>query len=299
MWKFRAMTTDITVAAPRLAPSAERALAASVAAMFADVDRRFSRFRDDSELARLNRAAQPITTSREMIDLLCAAREHVAASNGLFDPTIGAALCAAGYDRSFAPGALDRPSPSTPPRRARFAELEIDERNARVTRPAHIQIDLGGFLKGRTVDRAAAAAPAIAMIDAGGDAMLRGDGPDGDGWLVDVEDPHDPRCVLVTLRIRDRAVATSADNRRCWRSGHGVAHHLIDPRSGAPAISDLAQVTVVAASAEQADVLAKVAFLRGAAGARELLCRPPANGGVLVSRGGDVELVGELEVANA
>jgi thiamine biosynthesis lipoprotein len=137
------------------------------------------------------------------------------------------------------------------------------------------------------------------MIDAGGDAALRGEGPDGAGWLVDVEDPADARRVVKTLRIRDRAVATSAPNRRRWRTGAGAAHHLIDPRTGAPASSELAQVTVVAPDAEQADVLAKVAFVLGADEGARWLGRRPGIGGVLVLRDGSSLVVGELEVAHA
>jgi thiamine biosynthesis lipoprotein len=299
MRTFRAMNTDISVAAPTLDDAAEQQLAEQVASLFAETERRFSRFCDDSELGRLNRATGPITVSRTLMELLRAARDHVNDTGGLFDPTIGAALCAAGYDRSFAPGALDRGALVTPVVRARFADVAIDEPARRVRRPRHVQLDFGGFLKGRTADRAAALAPATSMIDAGGDAVLRGGGLDGRGWLVDVEDPTDARRVVATLRLRDRAVATSSPNRRRWRAGRGVGHHLIDPRTGLPSASNLAQVTAVAPTAERADVLAKVAFLLGAAdGARSLDGRPGI-GGVLVAGDGVVRMVGELELAHA
>lgn len=299
MRTFRAMTTDVVVAAPALDDAAEHALAERIAAVFADTERRFSRFRPDSELSRLNRATGAVTVSRELIALLGAARRHVAASDGWFDPAIGGALCAAGYDRSFSDGALDRDAEPRACAPARFTDLVIDERRRRVVRPPALQIDLGGFLKGHTADRAAALAQVPCMVDAGGDAVLRGAGPDGQGWLVDVEDPADPRRSVVTLRVRDGAVATSAANRRRWRAGAIRAHHLIDPRTGAPARSDLAQATVLASRAEQADVLAKVAFLRGAAGAVRMLDGQSGIGGVLVSRDGSVRLVGDLEVARA
>ena len=298
MWTFQAMTTAVAIAAPTLTDRAERSLARAIASLFAETERRFSRFRDDSELAQLNRATAPVVVSSELMALLCAARRHAEATDGLFDPTIGAALRAAGYDRSFASAALDRGTPATPAAPARFSELGLDEAACRVTRPPHVQIDLAGFLKGRTVDRAAALAPALAMIDAGGDAVLQGAGPDGDGWLVDVEDPADPARVLLSLRLRDRAVATSAPNRRRWRRGTGTAHHLIDPRTGTPAVSGLAQVTAVAPTAERADVLAKVAFLLGEAEGARLLAAPGL-GGVLVSGDGTVRVVGDLEVAHA
>lgn len=291
MWTFRAMGTEVTVAAPELAAADEQHLATRVAELFADTERRFSRFRSDSELSVLNAARGSVTVSAELARLLAAAREHAAWTGGLFEPAIGGALEAAGYDQSFAPGRLDRDEP-VHPATARFADVQLDESARVVVRPAGVRIDLGGFLKGRTVDRAAALATGSAMIDAGGDARLVGAGPRGRGWLVDVEDPADARRVLVTLRLRDRAVATSAPNRRTWRAGSEQAHHLIDPRTGAPARSDLAQVTAIADTAERADVLAKVAFLLGReAGAAWLVEHGAA--GVLVTRDGQVALAGE------
>ncbi|HEU4612045.1 MAG TPA: FAD:protein FMN transferase, partial [Kofleriaceae bacterium] len=136
------------------------------------------------------------------------------------------------------------------------------------------------------------------MIDAGGDMVLSGAGPDGDGWLVDIEDPDDPRSVLATLCVRDRAVATSAPNRRRWRRGPGDAHHLIDPRTGLPSRSDLAQVTMLAPTAEQADVLAKTAFLLGAREARRFVGARSELAAVLVHRDGTLEIAGDVELVD-
>lgn len=178
---------------------------------------------------------------------------------------------------------------------ARFADLELDLATGQVTRPPNLQLDLGGMIKGATVDRAALALPAIAALDAGGDIALRGAGPDGDGWVIDVEDPANPTKVLMSLRVCDGAVATSAANRRRWRVGGGWAHHLIDPALGAPAVTDLAQVTVIADTVERAEVLAKAVFIAGRRAGRELFASAGATGAVLVTRVGEVELVGHLE----
>ena len=298
MWTFHAMGTEVTVAVPLLSADDEQRVAGRVATLFADAERRFSRFRDDSELAALNRAQGSRRVSTEMIELLAAARRHVSATDGLFDPTIGAALRAVGYDRSFAPGHLDR-EPGSPAPPARFSDLSIDETTCCVERPSHVHVDLGGFLKGRTVDRAAVLTPSPAMIDAGGDAALIGAGIDGAGWIVDIEDPDDDRAVLLTLRVADRAIATSAANRRRWRLGQTMVHHLIDPRTGEPARSDLAQVTVLAPTAERADVLAKVAFLRGARDAAAWLSSHGDIAAVLVERDRTVHVIGDLEVDDA
>ncbi len=298
MWTFRAMNTDVTVFAPALDDAAEHALATATAALFEATERRFSRFLATSELSRLNRATSSIVVSAELLELLRACRTHVADTRGLFDPTIGSALVAAGYDRTFVPGALDRDHVSDAPRRARFDEVGIDDSARIVYRPPHVQLDFGGFLKGRTVDRAARAAPATALIDAGGDMVLHGAGANGDGWLVDVEDPRDPRATVATLRVRDRAVATSAANRRHWQAGPTHAHHLIDPRSGLPSTSDLAQVTVIAPTAERADVAAKTAFLLGTGDGPRFIADRADLAAVLVAQDGSVHFVGDMEVVS-
>lgn len=299
MASFRAMGTEVTVLAPHESEQDEAQLTERVAAVFEEAERRFSRFRADSELSALNRADGPVRVSREMIDTLLAARSLVSRTAGLFDPAVGAALIAAGYDRSFAPGALDRDEAPSWARRQRYDEVILDAGEGLVHRPPHVQIDLGGFVKGLTADRAAGLVEGVVAIDAGGDAVLRGAGPDGEGWLVDVEDPRDAARVLLTLRLRDRAVATSAPNRRRWRSGAQAMHHLIDPRTGRPATTDLAQATVVAPGAAEAEALVKAVFVLGARRGEGFLSGQPGCAGVLVERSGAVRCVGELEVCDA
>lgn len=297
MFAVAAMGTTIAVHTPTLSVEAEAAAGAAVAAQFAAAEARFSRFRDDSELTSLNRATAPRAVSPDLLAALVRARAYVELTGGRFDPTVGAAVLAAGYDRAFAPGALDRATAAHPVPPTRFAEVAIDCARGVVTRPPAVQLDLGGMIKGATADLAARALPAIAALDAGGDVVLRGAGPDGTGWEVEVEDPADPARVLLALVVRDRAVATSAANRRRWRRGDAWVHHLIDPATGAPAASDLAQVTIVADSAERAEVLAKAVFVAGARDGAALLATMPTIGAVLVDHRGAVTRLGPLEVA--
>lgn len=295
---FRAMSTDVTVLSPGLDRAAADVVAASVRADFVASERRFSRFCADSELSRLNREGGLSIASTEMFAALHRAREYFELTDGLFDPAIGAALEALGYDRSFAPGRLDRGAVAPAPRAATFAEVALDATTQAVTLPPGVRLDLGGLIKGFTVDRAARRLCGTGAVDAGGDAFLRGGGPDGDGWLVDVEDPVEPARLVASLRVRDRAVATSAANRRRWRAGGRVRHHLIDPRTRRPAETDLAQASVIAPSAELADVLAKTAFLLGARAARRFLERRSGIGAVLVRCDGALEIIGDVEVVN-
>ena len=298
MWTFHAMNTEIAVAAPELSDRAEREFAREVEDLFRQTERRFSRFLPSSELAQLNRADGPVTVSCELLALLLRARAHAIDTEGIFEPAVGAAMHASGYDRSFAPGGLDRDEPPSAAPPASIAMLEIDEDHRRVVRPPHVAIDLGGFLKGRTADRAAALTSVAVIVDAGGDAVLRGAPPGDAGWTVEIEDPHDPARTIGTLVVRDRAVATSAANRRRWRRGAQLMHHLIDPRTHVPAHTDLAQATVVAPTAELADVMAKVAFILGSEHAAPELDRRGLSA-VLVMQGGAIRTVGAVELNHA
>lgn len=303
-FSFRAMSTDVRVVALGSDEAATAALERRITELFAEAERRFSRFRADSELSQLNRAEGPVAVSRALFDALVRARAYAELTRGLFDPTIGSSLAALGYDRSFEPRGLDRdqrPSPAgasgaQSARRTRFFDVALDEATCTVVRPAGVSLDFGGFIKGHTVDAAATLLAGAGAVDAGGDAVLRGNRPTG--WLVDVEDPTDARRVVTTLRVFDRAVATSAPNRRQWRVGAEVHHHLIDPRTGRSARSDLAQVTVLAPTAERADVLAKVTFIAGAREGRRFLEALPDVSAVLVRSDGVLETVGALEIVS-
>ncbi|HSD10222.1 MAG TPA: FAD:protein FMN transferase [Candidatus Binatia bacterium] len=299
MLSFRSMGTEITVYAPSLSEAEEGGIASAVAEVFAESESRFSRFRADTELSRLNAAGAPTVVSPELFDVLRSARRYFELTGGLFDPTVGSALIALGYDRSFSPGALDRRSLAAPVPVCSFAEVVLDEATRTVHKPSHIRLDFGGLVKGRTADVAAELLPCLGVVDAGGDAVLRNGGSSGTGWIVDIEDPRNPGRTLLSLTVRDRAVATSGSNRRRWTVAGEVVHHLIDPRTWKPAASDLAQVTVVAPTAELAEVLAKTAFLLGARGGARFLDSIHGVAAVFVGLDTSIRRIGELKVSNA
>lgn len=292
MFTFRSMDTEVAV----VASHHERRTARRVADTFAEAEARFSRFDPASELSALNRAEGAFVASGPLFDQLERAREYVLLTEGVFDPAVGATLRAHGYDRAFVPGALDRPrAPGAVPDGG-FLEIVLERATRTVWRPHHVQIDLGGMVKGSTVDLAALHLAGDGAVDAGGDAALRGRDPDGGAWRVEIEDPRCASRTIATLAVTDASVATSAPNRRRWRLGSGSAHHLIDPRTRAPSASDLLQVTVVATTTELADVLAKTAYLLGARAGRRFLERQPDVGGVLVGAGGALAFAGALDV---
>jgi thiamine biosynthesis lipoprotein len=171
------------------------------------------------------------------------------------------ALIAAGYDRSIeqvrrlatvTPAPHDpRPAPPLP------AVLVVGAGWARLA--PGCAVDLGGVGKGWLADRLCERLE-DAAVNLGGDLRAMGDGPNGVGWTVGL-------CDDSAVCLRDGGVATSGIEGRRWRGGH----HLVDPRTGLPAATDLLAVSVVAADAETAETLAKAAALLGSARAPQWL----------------------------
>lgn len=259
--QFRAMGTMVEVLA---APTLPEGRADQIARFFQSVEKRLSRFRPDSELSRLNRSAgAPFRPSPILRRVLAQALDAARRSAGLYDPTVLDALEASGYDRPFHTLA-GQPGRSGGPAPARYQNVTLLPGGSVVLRDG-VRIDLGGFAKGWTVDAAARLMRDVAswVINAGGDLRAAGPGPDGCGWLVGIEDPWTPGNDIAVLRVRDQAVATSSLWRRRWSTSQGWAHHLIDPRSGRPADTGLAAVTVVAPTAAQAEVFTKTVLLLG------------------------------------
>ena len=219
---------------------------------------RLTRFAPDSELSRLNGAAgRWIDVSPELESLLRASLEAFTTSDGLVHIGVLPALLAAGYTRDFAAGQ----TPATgevliaPP----LPEmLDVAPGRARVAPGS--AIDLGGIAKGWLADRAVERIGPNALANFAGDLRARGEGPDGEGWPVGFG--------TATVLLRDIGAATSGTGGRRW--GERL-HHLIDPRTGLPAETDLVEVSVLAATGAAAEVLAKTALLLGReAGARFL-----------------------------
>lgn len=225
-------------------------------AEFERLEQVMSRFRPDSELSRLNEAGtlQVSADLADVVELALAAREH---TGGRFDPTVHEAVVAAGYDRTFDELPPDREGGA---RSARCGGgVVVDGR--RVAIEDGYRLDLGGIGKGfaaeRVVELLSLAGPSL--VSAGGDVAVRGVPTEG-SWAVAVEDGP-------TLGLERGGVATSGSARRRWRVGGEARHHLIDPRTGESARTDLVRVTAVGSDAVDAEVLATVLFLDGSAAA--------------------------------
>ena len=219
---------------------------------------RFTRFDESSELARFNASAgEWVFISDELRALLRECLRAYEMSGGLVHAATLEALLAAGYTRDFALGGTPT-GPAPEPPRPLPDLLELRGPEARLAKGA--AIDLGGIAKGWLADQLSERLGANNLVNLCGDLMARGGGENGEGWPVGFGDR--------TVLMKDMAAATSGTTKRSWGPG---LHHLIDPRTSRPAVTDLKEVSVLAKTATDAEIFAKVALLLGAAEAERWL----------------------------
>ncbi len=284
-FRFRAMNTDILLAAEgqaeKLAEGFEQAQQFIRAG-----EERFTRFSESSELSALNHSAGSwFRASPDLFTVVALAQRFFHQTRGLFDPSVLPDLRRAGYDRSMdlvrEQGAGPLLESLLASERPSFSEIELDKSRHAILLPFGMTLDLGGIAKGWLAEQAAIIlsdfAP-VCAVDAGGDMFLIGVPKGQEQWSVALEDPFRPEAVLTQLKVDPGAIATSAVTKRAWQQDGKPRHHLIDPRTGEPALTDWLSVTVIARHAHEAEVFAK-ALLIGGPGESEEIARN--NGGLI------------------
>jgi FAD:protein FMN transferase len=233
-----------------------------------------SRFRHDSELSRLNRTAdQPVSVSQTLWDVFQASLVANLSTGGLVTPTVLDAVVMAGYDRPFEElpintGYIDLRTEIQP-----LSLVTYDEKARSICLPPNIHLDFGGVAKGwaahQTVERLKTAGPAL--MNAGGDIAISGPRLSAESWLIGVSNPFEPDEDLAMLHLGGGGIATSGKDRRRWRQGALLNHHIIDPRTGQSAITDILTATVIAPTVMEAEAAAKSVFLLGSGAGLEWL----------------------------
>lgn len=226
----------------------------------------WSRFRAGSDLTAANATANEWTP---ITPLLAIALERAArlwkATGGAFDPTILRSLEAAGYDRSFEKVVRDDPTATiasavTPG----FEHVELDVPGLRLRLRDGARLDLGGVGKGLAADLLAEGlvdrGARSALVSVGGDIRAVGDLPEN-GWSIPVLRPDGTPWFEHVLS--NGALVQSTFALRSWTRDGRELHHIIDPRTGAPAESDLLTVVVAGAEAWWAEGFAKAAIVLG------------------------------------
>ena len=234
------------------------------------VDATYSRFREDSELTRLNNSAGRLTRVSPLLYEAIETAVHVArATGGAVDPSIGHRLRLLGYDRDFDALPASGAAPSLVVERVPGWEtIELDPVARSVRIPVGVSLDLGSSGKALAADRAAAAVFAATgsgvLVSLGGDLAIAGPAPDG-GWRVACAEDHRlaPAAVDEVIALESGAVATSSTTVRRWAAGGTVRHHIVDPATGHPADGPWRSATVVAGTCVDANAASTAAIVLG------------------------------------
>jgi thiamine biosynthesis lipoprotein len=260
--------------------------------VIARIDRwaaKLSRHSEVSDLSALNTdGSSAVPVRPTLASALLAGLVAADASEGFADITLlDARLTAEGLGRKGPAGA------------SRLADWQIETRHrgtAIVRRPPGLRFDLGGVGKGWIADRALHLLSGwpSAVIDADGDLAISC--APGSCWEIGIDDPRQPDSQLALLRFQvpPRGVpsrwglATSGISIHQWTVAGVKTHHLIDPRTGLPAVTDIVQATVVAGSTLRAEALAKAAVIAGREAGFALLARSHVQGAVLLTEAGEV-----------
>ncbi len=255
-----------------------------------------NRFDPASELSRLSaRVGEPVPASPLLFEAVRFALALAEETDGAFDPTVGAALAARGFNRDYRLGpassgmgvppmpiergnihgrdARATPEQAAPPV-ATWRDVRVDERRRTLTLLKPLVLDLGAVAKGLAIDLAVQELRPFGdfAIDAGGDLYLGGHNAQDRPWRVGLRHPRaKDAAVMETIEVSDGAVCTSGDYERP-APVPGAGHHIIDLRTGGAATA-AASVTVLAPSAMVADGLATAAFVLGPRAGIELLER--------------------------
>ena len=245
---------------------------AAVDELLRAVDLAASRFRDDSELSRLNNTAGRETVISPLLArLLAAALRGARVTGGAVDPTVGAAIRLVGYETDF-----DRVAASGSEialkvsRIPGWRAIQFDEASRTVRVPSGVEIDLGATAKAVAADLAASAARKATgvrgvLVSLGGDIAVAGT-PPSEGWAIQTsEDSGAPiSATEETISIRSGGIATSSTTVRKWTRGGVVLHHIIDPATGLPTEGPWRTATVVAATCLDANIASTAAIVMGA-----------------------------------
>lgn len=262
-------TVWVVVTVPGRLGVARGVVEGEIAAVGAACDR----FDSGSEISRVNAGAgRAVRVSGVLGEVLERALAVAEATDGTVDPTVGAAMVAAGYDRDLdlvrrAPAVTRPPVPAT-------GWWRVELARGVVRTPPGTLLDLGAVAKAYTADRAAERAARAAgcgvLVAIGGDLAVGGPAPEG-GWPVRVAEDHraGPEAVAQHVTIADGGLATSSTTVRRWRRadrpGVESMHHIIDPATGIPVLPHWRTASVAAGSCVDANAAATSAIVRGRA----------------------------------
>ena len=287
--KFKAMGTEVHITVV----GGNQAHISMVEEIVRDRESRWSRFKPDSELMRLNsKPGVPVMVSADTFELIDAAVDASFLTGGAFDPTVLPSLIAAGYNRTFSELGGQPEVEDVAPKGVSGIGL-IPTTNM-VALPVGVGLDLGGIAKGATADFAVHEVlrwgAKGCCVNIGGDLHASGRSPATGGWIVEIDCSRNRPSRWVALQ--EGAVCTSTVDKRRWKTGRRTQHHIRDTSSGAPLETGVASISVIAQTATQAEVLTKAAMAAGVQGAERVVVGHGATGLLVRDDGQVIEFAG-------
>lgn len=299
-YRFPAMGSQILVALDSRQEDLKPQVAA-VSEWFETWEAALSRFRPDSELSYVNRqAGGPVQVSEIFCQVLEASLAAYRLSNRLITPAILPALESAGYTQSFEHMPYNVAQTGDPHHPVEgLLRIKREPHTRTLHLPPGMKLDFGGVAKGWAAHQAMLRLQhlAPAMVDAGGDIAISGVRQGGQPWQIAVADPLNDLRDLEQLAVNQGGVATSGRDRRQWRQNGAPRHHLIDPRSGLPAETDILSATVIAADVLAAEAAAKTVLIMGSRRGLDWLEKQPGMHGLVTLADGTVVYTKEFQPA--
>ncbi len=237
----------------------------AVDSLLVDFDKALSTYRPDSELSLFNLSHAIRFQSPYFYPVLKKSEEVYQATEGLFDPTVMPLVEAYGFGPKGRKGATGFDLDSVM-QLVGFRQVSFDSVSVRKSKEG-VRLDFNAIAQGYSVDVICdflhSMGVADYLVEVGGELRGSGTKPDGSAWVVGISDPLKPSELLATVKIENRAMATSGNYRNHYEKDGVVYTHIINPISGKPGVSDILSVTVFADDAMTADAFATACLLMG------------------------------------
>jgi thiamine biosynthesis lipoprotein len=274
-----------------------RALQASIEELLERVNEQMSTYRPRSEVSRFNAHAstEPFAVSPGFAAVVRKALEVGAATDGAYDITIDPLIDLWGFDRAgpreTPPGAAEIAAAKE---HTGLALVHVDGDRLRKDDPA-LTINLGGIASGWAVDQVNKLLEEKGvhdfMIEITGEVRARGNNAHDEPWKIGVQVPErDSQEIVASIPVTDRALTTSGSYRNFFQVGDKRYHHIIDPKTGAPAHTDLVSVTVMYTDAVTADGYDTPFLILGEQKARAIIERTPGMEALFIHQDADGKL---------
>lgn len=265
--------------------------AAAVLSKLKQLENEMSFFKESSAISKINLLSgkESVHVSEDILEVLLLAKKYGKLSEGTFDITIAPVVKSWG---------IMTPQQKIPQlskinnllNLVNYNDIKVDQKNAQVKlKQTGQMIDLGGIAKGYAADKAVQIYKEkgieSAMINLGGNVIGLGTKQGRSNWKVGIQNPCGSiNDYLGIVSIQDKTVVTSGAYQRFFVYDNSTYHHIIDPKTGYPAKTDLLSSTIISNTSTKADALSTAMFIMGLEKSIKMLSTLPTSAAILVTK---------------